>query len=462
MHLSLEVRSAVSPRFVKSSMKSRVSSPLKIAFIICAVVVIVAFAAAWYWLHNPDRYLPMAISNAENRTGLQIAVQHVDIRYFPLRVRVYGLEIKNPKPFPAGDFLKVPMLEASVKWTPLLLQKRIVIRSLVLHQPAIDFVSDPDGLWNFQNPAGPKDQPSRFSTGSIANLEVQNGVLMGSVLTEPHDRPGPVILELQNICGDLKQIQFHPHGRGAPLQVIQGQLTASNAGFGSIHTRDLRSDVRILPMALVFKNFSAKTYRGEAKGDFTFNFQGKNTTFHAKMNVTGVGMPYLLAEFENGPPKMTGMMQAKLDVGGEIAHSANPLGDMFGTGTLTVKRGDLPGLDQNASMKQVEQFRTKDAAGKPPSAFSTFGGDMELKNHRIYSRRVAVDFYGIDVDGTGSMSLIGGPVNYRGSATIEKKQGFFTTTFARLFKHGKEKDGRLEFPIALTGTLANPQFAVVH
>ena len=443
-------------------MKSRVRSYLKIAFIIFAGAVVVAFATAWYWLHNPDRYIPMAIANADKRTGLQITVQHIEIRYFPLLVRVYGLEIKNPKPFPAGDFLKVPMLEASAEWTPLLLQKRIVIRSLVLHQPAIDFISDPDGLWNFQNPAGPKDQPSRFSTGSIGNLEVQNGVLLGSNLIEPSDKPGPVILELQNVCGDLKRIQFHPHGQGAPLQAIQGQLTASNAGFGSIHTRDLRSDVRILPLALVFKNFNAKTYRGTANGDFGFNFQGKNTTFHAKMNVTGVGMPYLLAEFANGPPKMTGMLEAKLDVGGEIAHSSNPLGDIYGTGDLMVRQGDLPGLDQNPSMKQVEQFRTKDAAGKPPSAFSTFGGDMELKNQRMYSKRVAVDFYGINVDGTGSMSLTGGPVNYRGTATIEKKQNFFTTTFARWFKHAKEKDGRLEFPIALTGTLANPQFAVVH
>ena len=443
-------------------MKSRVQSRLKIAFIIFAGAVVVAFAAAWYWLHNPDRYLPMAIANAEKRTGLQIAVQHVDIRYFPLRVRVYGLEVKNPKPFPAGDFLKVPMLEASVEWTPLLLQKKIVVHSLVLHQPAIDFISDPDGLWNFQNPNGPKDQPSRFSTGSIANLEVQNGVLLGSNLIEPSDKPGPVILELQNVCGDLKQIQFHPHGQGAPLQAIQGQLTASNAGFGSIHTRNLSSDVRILPLALVFKNFQTQTYRGKAHGDFTFNFQGKQTTFQAKMQVTGVGMPYLLAEFENGPPKMTGMLEANLDVGGKIAHSASPLGDMYGTGTLMVHRGDLPGLDQNPSMKQVERFRTKDAAGKPPSAFSTFGGDIELKNQRMYSKRVAVDFYGIDVDGTGSMSLTGGPVKYRGTATIEKKQGFLTTTFARLFKHGKEKDGRLQFPIELTGTLANPQFAVVH
>jgi len=443
-------------------MKSRGRSRIKIALIIFAGVVVVTIAAAWYWLHNPDRYLPMALANAEKRTGLQITARHLEIRYFPLRVRVYDLEVKNPKPFPAGDFLKIPMLEASVEWTPLLSQRKIVIRSLVLHQPAVDFISDPDGLWNFQNPDGPKDQHARFSTGSIAKLEVQNGVLMGSVLTEPLDRPGPVILELRNVNGDLNQIQFHPHGQGAPLQVIQGQLTASNAGFGSIHTKDLRSDVQIQPLKLIFKNFKAKTYRGEAKGDFGFNFQEKKTTFHVKMHVTGVGMPYLLAEFENGPAKMTGMLEASLDVGGVIAYSANPLDDMNGTGTLTVRQGQLPGLNQNPSMKQVEKFRTKNAAGKPPSAFSTFGGDMELKKQRMYSKRVAVDFYGIDVDMTGNMSLTGGPVHYKGTATIEKRQGFLTTTFARLFKHAKEKDGRLEFPIALTGTLANPQFTVVH
>ena len=439
-------------------MKSR----LKIAFIVFAGAVAVTLAVGFYWLHNPDRYLPMAIANAEKSTGLQISVQHVDIRYFPLRVRMYGLKIQNPKPFPAGDFLKVPMLEASVEWTPLLVQQKIVIRSLVLHQPTIDFISDPDGLWNFQNPTEPKNQPTRFSAGSIAKLEVRNGVLLGSNLIDPSDKPGPVILELRNVNGNLKQIQFHPRGRGAPLQAIQGWLTASNAVFGSIHTRDLRSDVRIQPLELVFKDFQTKTYRGKAKGDFRFNFQRKKTTFHAKMHVTGVGMPYLLAEFENGTPKMTGMLEATLDVGGEIAHSSSPLGDMYGTGTLMVRRGDLPILNQNASMKQVEQFRTSAANGLPPSAFSTFTGDMELKNQRMYSNRVAVDFYGVVVDGTGSMSLTGGPVNYRGSATIEKKQGFFTNIFARWFKGAKEKNGRLQFPIRLTGTLAHPQFTVAH
>jgi len=435
---------------------------LKIFLVVLAAMIMVVVGVAWYWLHNPDRYLPKAIADAEQRTGLQMTARHLEIRYFPLRVRLYGLEVKNPKPFPAGDFLKVPLLDASVEWTPLLSHRKIVIRSLVLHRPEADFISDPDGLWNFQNPDGPKNQHTRFPTGSIGNFEVKNGVLLGSNLIDPSDKPGPVILDLRNVNGELKQIQFHPLGRGAPLNVIQGRLTASNASFGSIRTRDLHSDVRVLPKALVFKNFDAKTYRGKANGDFRFNFQGKITTFHATMKVTGVGMPYLLAEFENGPPKMTGMLEAKLDVGGAIAHSSSPLGDIYGNGTLTVRKGQLPGLNQNPSMKQVQQFRTKDAAGKPPSAFSTFGADMELKNQRMYSHRVAVDFYGIDVDVTGSMSLTGGPVSYRGNATIEKKQGFFTTMFARWFKGAKEKRERLEFPIKLTGTLAHPQFTVVH
>ncbi len=436
-------------------------SSLKVALAVLAGVIVVACAVGWYWMRNPDRYLPLAMAEAQKRTGLQIAVRHVEIRYFPLRVRVYGLEIKNPKPFPAGDFLKALMLEASVEWMPLL-QGKIVIRSLVLNQPEIDFISDPDGLWNFQNPAGPKEQPKRFSAGSIASLTVKNGVLLGSNLIDPSDRPGPTILELRDLSGELRQIHFHPHGQGAPLNAIQGRLAAATASFGLIHTHDLRSDVRILPLELTFKNFEAKTYRGKANGDLSLNFQGKKTTFQAKMQISGIGMPYLLAEFSPGPPKMTGMMDGKLNAAGEIAHTSNPLAGMYGNGTVTVRQGQLPGINQNVSMKQMERFRTSAAAGLPPSAFSTFEGDMELKNQRMYNRRIGVDFYGIDVDGTGSMSLTGGPVEYRGSATIEKKQGFFTNTFARWFKGAKEKDGRLMFPIRLTGTLAHPQFAVVH
>ncbi|MHB1935046.1 MAG: AsmA family protein [Acidobacteriaceae bacterium] len=435
-------------------------SGFKIALIVVAGAIVVACAVGWYFLRNPDRYLPMAIADAEKRTGLQIAVRHVEIRYSPLLVRIYGLEVKNPKPFPTGDFLTVPMMEAAVEVTPLL-HGRIVVRRLALDKPTINFISDPDGLWNFQNPAAPKGQASRLSMGAIANLTVNNGVLLGSTLIDPSDRPGPIVLALRDLCGELTQIQFHPSGRAAP-KAIEGSVTAAEASFGSIHTTDLHSPVRILPLELTFKNFEAKTYRGKASGDLTFNFQGKKTAFQADLRVSGVGMPYLLAEFGPGPPKMAGMMEGKLNAGGEIAHSSNPLADMYGSGTITVRRGQFPAMNRNASMKQMERFRNPDASALPPAAFSTAAGDVELRNQRMYSKRIGIDFYGIVVDGTGSMSLTGGPVDYRGSATIEKKQGFFTNTFARWFKGADEKDGRLRFPIRMKGTLAHPQFAVVH
>jgi uncharacterized protein involved in outer membrane biogenesis len=267
---------------------------------------------------------------------------------------------------------------------------------------------------------------------------------------------------LEGLSGDLKQIEFHPAGHPGSLKEIQGSLTAAKAGFGSIHTTDLRSQVRILPLELIFKDFETKTYRGKANGDLIFNFQSKNTTFKTKLQVSGIGMPYLLAEFENGPPKISGMMQGNLEAAGTIEHTATPLAGMYGSGDITVGKGQLPCMNQNPSMKQIERFRTAGAAKLPPAAFSMFGGDMELKNHRMYSKRISIDFYGVVVDGTGSMSLTGGQMDYRGSATIEKKQGFFTRTFARWFKRAKEKNGRLIFPIRLTGTLTNPQFSVVH
>ncbi|MGH9617090.1 MAG: AsmA-like C-terminal region-containing protein, partial [Acidobacteriaceae bacterium] len=173
-------------------------------------------------------------------------------------------------------------------------------------------------------------------------------------------------------------------------------------------------------------------------------------------------MPYLLAEFENGPPKITGMMKGKLNAAGAIEHTSTPLAGMYGTGDITVGKGQLPGMNQNPGMKQIERFRTSSASGLPPAAFSTFGGDMELKNHRMYSKRIAIDFYGVVVAGTGSMSLTGGQIDYRGTATIEKKQGFLTSTFARWFKGAKEKQGRLTFPIRLTGTMSDPKFTIVR
>ncbi len=412
-------------------------------------------------LANTDQYLPQIEAYIQQKTGTQIAIHHIQVRVFPtILVRMYGVEIKNPKPFPPGDFLSAKEIDASVEMRALLVG-RITILSLVLDQPIIDFISDPDGLWNFQNPEMAKQQTARLSMGEIRELQIKRGTLLGSALIDPKDIPGPVVLRVQDLSVQLRQIDFHKRSNTNSTQPIRGKLEAGAAMFGNVHTKNLQSELQILPVQITLKNFSAKTYRGHASGDFTFNFSDKQTRFDTKVRVSGLGVAYLLSEFETGPPKMTGMMEATMNLNGVVEHTANPLAGIQGAGTFTIRDGEMPSLNHNKDMTQIKRYRNSAAASLPSGAFNTFAGDIQMAKQRIYSKRLGVDFYGVEVNGAGTLEEVTGGMDYRGSATILKKQGFFTDVFARMFKDAQLKDGRLTFPIRVAGTLSNPQFSIV-
>lgn len=395
---------------------------LRVFLIVLAGAIVLAIAAGRYALRDPDRYIPEITAYMQRITGLQVQIRHIEVHLFPtVLVRVYGLEIKNPKPFPPGDFLNVPRLDATVEKVPLL-RGQIAIQSLVLYEPVIDIISDPDGFWNYQNPSGPKKTPAHFSVGVISSLQIKKGVLRGSNLIDPEDTPGPVVLEIDNFSAQLSQIHSdQPSGSGAPAS-IAGDLAGDAARFGSIHTTNLHSQLRITSDQLTFKNFVTTTYRGQASGDFSLNVRGKNTMFQTDLRVNGIGMPYLLAEFQKGAPKMTGMLQADLSLAGEITHTSNPLAGIHGTGHVTIRNGKVPSLDRDKNMIEMERFRTPGTVALPASAFSTFAGDVELRNNRIYSKRIDVNFYGTDVVGSGSTSVLDGAMDYRGVAFVLKKQ----------------------------------------
>lgn len=419
-------------------------------------------ATGWYALRNPDRFIPQITAYVQQQTGLEAHIRHIEIHLFPaLLVRAYDVEIENPRPFPSGDFLHVPRLDVTIARIPLL-RGQIAIPSLVLYKPAIHFISDPDGLWNGQDPSGPKGTPARFSMGAISSLQIEDGVLLGSNLINPTDAPGPIVLELGNFSAQLHVVRAHPPSAPGASEPIAGSLTAATARFGSIRTKNLRSQLGITSERLTFKNFATKTYHGQASGDFVLDFGGKNTRFETSLRVNGIGVPYLLAEFQNGAPKMTGMMQAELSLVGAITHTSHPLAGIQGTGHVTIRKGELPTLDRNQDMINMERFRAAGTGALPASAFSLLAGDMTLRNNRIYSQRIAADFYGTDVVGSGNTSVLDGAVDYRGVATVLKKQGFFTSLFARMFKQAHEKNGRLTFFLRITGTLAHPSGSVVE
>lgn len=436
---------------------------LKITVMTIAGAIVLAGAAGGYAVRHPDLAIPRTCAYLQKKTGLKVRIQHLKVQLFPtLLIQAYGLQMENAKPFPSGNFLSAPRLDATIAKLPLL-HGKIAIQSLWLQKPTIEFISDPDGLWNFQHPSNAKQVPTHFSTALIPNLHIEDGVLRGSNLVEPTDKLGPVVLDIEHFSAQLDQMSSKPSDGSGPPAGLAGHLTAAGARFGSIHTDNIQSKITVTSTQLIFNKLQATTYQGTAKGDFSLNFASKNTTFNTDLKVDGISLPHVLAEFRKGPPAITGTMQASLSLSGEITHASNPLASIHGTAQMTLRHGELPRLNHNHNMIALERFRPGGTGDLPASAFSTFTADMALRNSHIYSKRIDVSFHGTDVVGSGNTSLLDGAVDYRGAARVLAKQDVVTNLFARIFKEAHQNSsGRLTFPLRLTGTLSKPVLSVVE
>jgi hypothetical protein len=156
---------------------------------------------------------------------------------------------------------------------------------------------------------------------------------------------------------------------------------------------------------------------------------------------------------------MTGKMEGDVKIAGEIEHSVRPLAGIHGAGHVTVRNGKVPSLKLNANLMQLAHFNDLGPAKNDPSSFNLITTDLELANQRISSRVIDIDGYGVDVDGSGSVSVSGSDVlDYRGLAEITTKESFFTNTVAR-FSGASLKDGKLQFPFRISGTIDNPVFS---
>jgi len=170
-------------------------------------------------------------------------------------------------------------------------------------------------------------------------------------------------------------------------------------------------------------------------------------------------MGQLLAAFRSAHGKMTGTMEGDLRLAGEIEHTLRPLARMHGTGHVMVRNGQVPSLRLNENLMKLARFNDLGPAKQDPSSFSFISTDLELAGQRISSRAIDVDGYGVDIDGSGSMSASrSGDMNYQGVAEIVVKQGFVTNIMARM-SGAKFKNGKLSFPFRVGGTIDSPIFS---
>ena len=431
----------------------------KTALIVVGMTALVLLALIFVGplLIKVDRYRPQVISFLQEKTGKQVEIGRLALTFFPLSIHIDDFGVKNPPIFPRGYVVQVAHIDAELGLGALL-HRQVVIKSLVLQDAVLNMTSDPDGPWNFENPQAQASQ-NTFPLGVISRVQIKRGQLIASNLL-PSDAAGPVFFEAHGIFCDLKQVNLtgiinpsHSSMDG------QGSLKADLLRFGSIEARNLESAVRLEARHVFFSDVKAEVYGGSAAGDLTFDFLKKNVGFKANARLNGVNVAQLLAAFPNGGGKMTGRMEGDIKLTGEIMHSLRPLAGMHGAGHVTVRNGQVPSLRLNANLMKLAHFNDLGPAKNDPSAFNLITTDLELDNQRISSRVIDIDGYGVDVDGSGSVSVSGSDeLNYRGLAEITTKEGFFTNTVARL-SGATLKDGKLQFPFLISGTIDNPIFS---
>jgi uncharacterized protein involved in outer membrane biogenesis len=408
-------------------------------------------------LLNVDRYRPQLISYLQEKTGKQVEIGRVALTFFPVTIHIYHLGVKNPPIFPSGYVVQVARIDAELS-VGALLHRQVAIKSLALEEPVVNLTSDPDGPWNFENPQL-KVKGDAFQLRPISSVTIERGLVIASNLL-PSDAAGPVFFEAHEISGELEQVNLvgiiNPSSSSMDGQ---GSLKAGLMRFGAVKLRNLDSKLRLESRQVFFMDVKAEVYGGSAVGDLSFDLSRKNASFKTNARMSGINLAQLLAAFPNAGGRMTGKMEGEVKLGGEIAHSLRPLAGMHGAGRLTVRNGQVPSLKLNANLMKLAHFNDLGPAKNDPAAFNLITTDLELADQRISSRVIDIDGYGVDVDGSGSVSLSGSDeLNYRGLAEITSKESFFTNTIARL-SGATLKDGKLQFPFRIGGTIDSPIFS---
>jgi uncharacterized protein involved in outer membrane biogenesis len=423
-----------------------------------AATLLIVFVFVVPVLLSGDRYRQQAISYLQESTGKKVEIGGLAVTFFPrLMVHVDDFGVKSPPLFPPSYILKVARIDAQIDPWPLL-HRQIVIRSVVLEQPVINLVSDPDGPWNFENP-GAKAGPNSFPIGVISRVTIKRGHVIVSNLL-PSDAAGPVFFEAHEISSELANVNADAIADPASTTLDgQGTLKAALLRLGSIEATNLSSSIRLQARQVLFTEVKAETYGGNTRGELSIKLSGKNPSFKTDARMKGIDVAQFLSAFRNARGKMTGKMDGELKIAGEIEHSLHPLEKLHGTGHLTVRDGQVPSLKLNANLMKLAHYNDLGPARDDPSSFNFVSTDLELDHERILSKVIDIDGYGVDIDGSGSVSISGSDeLNYQGVAEIVSRQGFVTNLFARL-AGGTLKDGKLSFPFHIRGTIDNPIFA---
>ena len=100
-------------------------------------------------------------------------------------------------------------------------------------------------------------------------------------------------------------------------------------------------------------------------------------------------------------------------------------------------------------------------ANGDPSSFSSLSADFRIADARLSSNKIALVGNGVDVDGSGSMTMAGeGSLDYQGNASLAASGNNPLATVLGGLAGAKFANGKMTFPFTVGGTFAKPKFSL--
>jgi uncharacterized protein involved in outer membrane biogenesis len=469
---------------------------IALTLLIVLVLFVVGLAIVIPLLLNIDRYRPQVTAQIERETGKPVQIGHLALTILPeVTIRVDDFSLGNPAGYPTGDFVRAKKIYAVVNPFALLHHK-VEITSLELDDLALEMLEDTHGKWNFENSPAKGPAPSEppgsssasFTLGVISKVTVERGQFTAANLLAS-GAPGPALMKIDGASIDLSQVDLNafttallrePASPPSEFAVLtswinstvyaaapqgdpaaQGTLKADALQFGALGVTKLKSKVRLYPKEVFFDDLELKCYSGSAAGNLSLNFGGQTLSYGTDARVKGINVAEFLNAFPQAKGMMTGTLEGAAKLNGTVTNSPDPLAGITGSGQASIRNGVMPSLQLGRNLRTIAKMTSLGPANGDPSSFSSIFADFRIAGGRLTSNKITVVGNGVDVDGSGSMTMAGeGTLDYQGNASLASSGSNPLTGVLAGFSGAKVENGKMTFPFTVEGTFAKPKFSL--
>jgi hypothetical protein len=78
---------------------------------------------------------------------------------------------------------------------------------------------------------------------------------------------------------------------------------------------------------------------------------------------------------------------------------------LHGAGHVRATSGEVPSLMSNSTIKKLATFNDLGPGKESPSSFASISADLQLADLWISSNAISIDGHGVDVEGSGRVSV---------------------------------------------------------